>query len=344
MRLSGPAAERYCRVAPKGEPQAGVLLHGGDAGHVAEMRRRLIARLIVESGDQATRMEAGDVRRDPAALYDALRAGGLFGGRPVVLVTGATDALAEAVAAALDGLAARTGVLVLEAGSLPARSGLRKLFEGERGLMALGLDAAADHGPEALAAALAEAGLTAGLTEEALGLLAAHLAEADRGSAARTIETIALSGLDASDRLDAAAVAALLPVTAETETDGLVAAVVLGRPAEVVRRLSRLAAGGTGEIVVAIQLGGFLRQFLDASVGGLAALRPPLWGRRRDVMTTALSFWREDEIEAALRAVQAADAELRSAGQRPSRAILERVLLRLAISAQTRASTQSRSV
>ncbi|MEL6337115.1 MAG: DNA polymerase III subunit delta [Pseudomonadota bacterium] len=339
MKVQGAAAERYCTSGDLSH--GGVLLFGPDPAHTAEMRRRLVAALSGALGDgtagfSLTRLDAAEVRRDPAALHDALRAGGFFADRPLVLLTGATDTLAPSLAAALDGLTPQDGILVTEAGALTAKSALRKLFEKGSATASVGLYPDPPDGP-ALATALRDAGLATDPSREALDRLAAHAAEADRGSLARTVERIALYGLDRPTPISAEEIAALLPATAEAETDALIAALAAGRPDAVAYSLGRLATAGVNEVTIVIQVGQYFRQLLAAACHpkgpqeGLATLRPPAWGARRDAMAAALRRWPQASLESALRQLQDTDRLLRSAGTRPNRAILERCLLRLAI-------------
>jgi DNA polymerase-3 subunit delta len=251
--------------------------------------------------------------------------------------------MTDIVMSALEGLDSRVGVLVVEAGTLSKRSSLRRSFEEARGLMSLGFPTQRAVDRRRLEASLEEAGLAVGLTGEALASLSSHAAEADCGSLARTLESIAIYGLDASAPLTAEEVAALLPVTSETEVDRLVEGLVVGRPDEVVLQLGRLIAGGSSDVAIVIQIGGFFRQLLEARVlGGVDALRPPVWGQRRASLISAMDTWREVEIEDALQALHATDAALRSGKAYPMRATLERALAKLSVTAAARRTTRDR--
>ena len=137
MKLSGVQAAAFCRSP---DPAlAGALLHGDDEGAVAACRRELVQTLLGGGADamQIERLDAGAVRRDPAALDAALRARGFFGGRGVVLVEGATDTLAAALEPVLTGAEPGDAFLVVTAGSLPGKSSLRRLFEADKLLISL---------------------------------------------------------------------------------------------------------------------------------------------------------------------------------------------------------------
>ncbi|MEM8821865.1 MAG: DNA polymerase III subunit delta [Pseudomonadota bacterium] len=333
MKIQGRAAERYCS-APDGNYSA-LLLHGPDAALVAERRQAVVTALTDGDTMRSTRLDAGEVRKDSALLYDALRARGFFADRPVVLIDPATDGLAGAVDAAVEDLGPEDGVLVLAAGSLPARSALRKLFEGARHLAALGLYPEAPDA-ETLRHQLVEAGLRHGVAEDASALLEAYAAEADRGSLARTLERIALFGATAEKPLSATELSALLPATAEAETERLIGAIAAGQAGEAVTRLRRLVEGGMAPVTVLIQTSQHFRQLFTASIAGdpntaLDRLRPRPFGARRDAMLAALHRWDASRLEAALSLLHATDRLMRSGGQRPTAAILERCLIRLAI-------------
>ena len=112
---------------------AGALLYGADAMRVALKRAALVAALIGPEGAaemRLTRIAAAELRRDPAALLDALKAVGFFPGPRVVLVEDAGDAPAAPLSRARSptgGPATRGSWST--AGELGAGSALRKAFE-----------------------------------------------------------------------------------------------------------------------------------------------------------------------------------------------------------------------
>ncbi|MER2507410.1 MAG: DNA polymerase III subunit delta, partial [Amaricoccus sp.] len=104
MKLSGREAARY--LATPDPAGTGALLFGADATRVALKRAALVTAMIGPDGAaemRLTRITGADLRRDPAALEDALKAIGFFPGPRAVLVEEATDGLAPLVATALGG-------------------------------------------------------------------------------------------------------------------------------------------------------------------------------------------------------------------------------------------------
>ncbi|MEO1307571.1 MAG: DNA polymerase III subunit delta, partial [Pseudomonadota bacterium] len=113
--------------------RAGILIYGADAMRVALKRADMLAALLgpgAEEEMRLTRLAGSDLRRDGASLQDAMRAAGFFPGQRAVLVEDASDGLTDSISAALDAWAPGVGMVVATAGSLAARSKLRKLFEG----------------------------------------------------------------------------------------------------------------------------------------------------------------------------------------------------------------------
>ena len=133
MKLAGREAARF--LARPDPALAGVLLYGADPMRVALKRAALVEALIGPDGGaemRLTRLAGADLRRDPAALLDAVKAVGFFPGARVVLVEDAGDAVADTLRAALADWRPGDAQVVVTAGALGAGSALRKAFEAAR--------------------------------------------------------------------------------------------------------------------------------------------------------------------------------------------------------------------
>lgn len=318
---------------------AAILVSGEDGARVAQARADLVAALLgpgAEAEMRIDRLPAAELRRDPSRLVDALKAVGFFPGPRGVLLEDATDGLAPTVAGALDAWAAGDARLVATGAGLGARGALRKLFEGRKGAVAITL-----YDDPPTEAEVSEMLRGAGLAQvrpearEALSALAQALPPAEfRG----LVERLSLHQIGSEEPLGAAAVMALAPQAEETEVDDLLAAVTDGRRDRVGLLLSRLASQGVGPVAVAIQALRHFRALLSVASdsggvpAGLAALRPPVGGARREALARAAGSWRRDRIEDGLMALVELDLALRSGGRAPDRALIERVLMRLAAS------------
>ena len=122
MKLSARDASSY--FAKPDPDKAGLLIYGEDAMRVALKRQQVIAALVGPEGEaemRLTRIPAGDLRKDPAQLIDAIKAQGFFPGPRVAFVEGATDqAAADAVKNAMEDWAPGDAQIIVTAGMLKA--------------------------------------------------------------------------------------------------------------------------------------------------------------------------------------------------------------------------------
>lgn len=334
MKLAGNRARAFCARPDLG--LCGALLYGTDDTLVALGRRDLVRALTDGDDLRLTRLEAAQAARDPAGIDAALRARGFFAGRAVVLIEAAGEALARPLADILPEMTAEDAFLVVTAGSLPARSGLRKLFEGNDRFVALSF-----HGgslePAELEELLAGAGLRGRLDGGAMDALGAAAQGMDRGALLQLIEKIAVYMLGREPQLEAAELGALFPQAGETELDRLVAAVAEGQAELVGPLIARIAASGVGPVTMLIAVARHFRALMNLATAAdgigpaLARLRPPVFGARRDALAAQARAWNAAQLDSAIRLLFQTDRRLRSPGDRPDLAIVERCLIRLAM-------------
>ncbi len=128
MKITAPNADAFVR-RPDSAARA-VLIHGPDAGLVRERAAALVGGAVDDPGDafRVAELSSARIKDDPALLTDEAASLSLTGGRRVVRVRQATDALADLFE---DFLASPAGdaLIVVEAGELPARARLRRAFE-----------------------------------------------------------------------------------------------------------------------------------------------------------------------------------------------------------------------
>jgi DNA polymerase-3 subunit delta len=334
MKLSGREAGRYFARPDPARPA--VLIFGADPLRVADRRRSLLAALTgpgAEAEMRLVRLSAADARRDPAALSDALKAQGFFPGPRAVHLEDATDPLAPAVSAALAGWRPGDAVLVVTAGQLGAGSALRKLFEGHAQALAV---AVYDDPPgrDEIEAMLAGAGV-ARLDRGAMADLEALAQAVDPGDLRQTIEKLALYTWGRTGPVTSADLAACAPATTEAELDDALNAAAEGRTADLGPLLARLAGQGVAPVALAIAAGRHFRALhaVAADPGGpaqgIARLRPPVFGPRRDRMQRQAAAWGVARLEQALALILETDLALRSSARAPAAAVVERCLIRL---------------
>ncbi len=336
MKLTPRDADAFFR---KPDPKAaGLLIYGEDTMCVAMKRQEVVANLTGPAADEEmriTRLNGADLRRDPAALLDAVKATGFFPGARAVVVEEAGDGATDALKAALDDWREGDATIVATGGSLAAKSALRKLFEGSKRAFA----AALYNNPltrSEIEAELQRAGI-AEVGRDAMGALEVLGRDLTPGDFRMTLEKIALYKLNDSSPLSVAEVELNAPASFESDVDDVFNILAEGRTDEIAPVMQRLSGQGVTPVTLLIMGTRHFRMLytLVSAPGGpaqgIGRLRPPVFGPRRDRILRQAQGWRLDRLEAALELLLDTDLTLRSAGQKaPAFALVERAFVRLA--------------
>jgi len=337
MKLSPREAPGY--FAKPDPNKTGLLIYGGDAMRVALRRQELIKALLGPNGEEEmrlTRIPSSELRKDPTMLMDAIKAQGFFPGPRVAFVEDATDVVSQTVTAALKDWRAGDAQIVITSGQLKASSKLRKLFEGHKSAFAVGIY---DDPPSRteIEAILANAGLS-NISNDANTDLNALAKELDPGDFRQTVEKLGLYKWNDASPVSSKDVLACAPTSSEADLDDILNIVAEGRSSEIGPVMNKLTAQGTQAVGLCI---GAMRHFRtlhavashpSGASAGIAAMRPPVFGPRRDRMQRQSQQWGVTRLEQALTALTDTDLQLRSAGQTaPSMALVERVLIKLAM-------------
>lgn len=340
MKLKAHEVQSYLRAPDPARPM--LLLYGTDPMRIADGRAcaaLAIAGPEAERDMRLERIDASDLRKDPAALIDALKARGFFDGPRVVIVEGASDSHSPVIAAALEAWQEGDAALVVTAGSLTARAKLRKLAEDNSLAMAAPIYDAPMSRDE-IATALRDAGLR-DLGHDAQEALS-HVAQmVEPGDFRQMLEKLVLYKRGDSTPLSPADVDACAPRSTEADLDLFLDMVADGKSDEIGPMLSRLYAQGAAPTTLCI---GAMRHFRmlhraasdpGGASSGVGKLRPPVFGPRRDKLVRQASKWGVARLEKALGTLLDTDLTLRSAGQTaPQQAVVERALIRLTMLAR----------
>ncbi|MEM9061927.1 MAG: hypothetical protein AAGD13_15815 [Pseudomonadota bacterium] len=332
MKLSGRDAIDYCRRPDTAHDAT--LIFGPDLGFVTALKDQLVAaRLVGMAGEtEIVDLAPDEVRRDPLKLGDALQAQGLFASERIVLIQNATDALTKPIAPALDQDGALESPLIITAGALAGRSSLRMLFESRRSSAVLQtFEAVIDE--QRVLEGIRAIDPDLEIPQDDLYGLVQFARGMDYAGFLKAIELIALYGAGRSEPLTLNEILKLLPQDQDAEIDSVVTAIAEGHADRIGPTLRRLAAAGVTPVSLVLALQRHFRMlFAIASAGGnLSAVRPPLWGPRRDSVQRQVSRWPAGRIEAANSLLLETDAAIRSSGRPPEFALIERCALRLAM-------------
>jgi DNA polymerase-3 subunit delta len=309
-----------------------VLLHGDDPGLVRERAERLAARLT--GGDALRLVEVPrEAARDPGLLAAEAATLALVGGRRLVRVREATDAFAAAAKEALAGPG--PGLVLLEAGELPARSKLRALLEPAP--EAAVIPCYRERGAElatSIARLLAELEVQA--EPAAVEWLAQRLGE-DRLLLRRELEKLA-AYVGAGGRVTQEDALACVAEGSALDLEEALVAALGGEVAAADRALEAALAEGASPVqVVRAAMRQVQRLHLAALAvasgatpgAALEGLRPPVFFRHKPGLERALRRWRPEALEAAGAALLEAERRSKTTGL-PAATIARAAVLALA--------------
>ena len=309
---------------------------------IALKRQQVIAALIGPKGKEEMRLAcipAADLRKDPAALIDAMTAQSFFPGPRVAFIEDASDGLSKVIEPALEEWRDGDAQIVVTAGQLNGRSALRKLFEGHSNAFAIGIyDDPPSRGE--IEAELTRAKITMP-ERDVMDDLTALSKDLDPGDFRQTLEKFALYKLNDPTPLSSDDIANCAPTSTEAGLDDVINIVAEARSGEIGPIMRKLQAQGVQPVALCIAtLRHFKTLYAAASDPGGAAqgigkLRPPVFGPRRDRMLRQAQAWGIYNLEAALSLIVDTDLKLRSGSQHaPAMALVERCLIRLAMMAR----------
>lgn len=335
MKLSGRDAISYCkRPDPK---HKATLIFGQDIGYVSSLKDQLVSALLsgMAQDTEIVDLAPDELRRDPLKLDEALQSQGLFASQRLVIVQNATDALSKSVTPSLARLEENESHLILTAGQLAARSSLRKAFEANFDTVSLQtFEAQIDR--DTILPILRSMNESLSISNDDLESLIQVGRGMDYAAFLKSMEIVAIYAAEHSKPITMDEILKLLPLDRDAEIDAVVATVADGNAEEIGPTLRRLAGSGVTPVSVLIALQRHFRMLfmIVASGGNLAAVKPPLWGSRRDSVQRQLNRWSAGRLETANTLLLETDASVRSSGRPPEFALIERCALRLAMMAK----------
>ncbi|MBB3994330.1 DNA polymerase-3 subunit delta [Sulfitobacter undariae] len=317
-------------VAKPPKDKLGLLLYGSDSMRVALKRQEYLKAFLGPAAEEEmrlTRIPAGDLRREPALLMDAIKAVGFFPGPRAAFVEGANELVAQTIIETMQDWREGDAQLVITAGDLKKTSKLLKAFEGHREAYAWGIF---DDPPDRaeIERLLKEAKLQAeGPVLAALEDLARNL---DPGDFRQTLEKLSLYKLsDTGTPVSLEDIAACAPASVEAAVDDILNIVAEKHATQIGPLMTRLQSQGVNAVTLSIMA---MRHFRTLH---RVACNPgaPIWGvRDRDRVSRQSRDWGTAKLETALGILTDTDLQLRSAGQTaPAMAIIERTFIRLAM-------------
>jgi DNA polymerase III subunit delta len=340
VKISGGRVEAFLK-SPDRAVRA-VLVYGPDTGLARERVDRLVRGVVTDPRDpfRVAELSPARLKEDPARLADEAAAMALTGGRRVVVIRDAGDAVTEVTTAFLANPKG-DALVVLEGGDLGPRSSLRKLFEGSDAGAAIGCYA--DDGGS-LAAVIHEELKANNLSADAdaIAFLVDHLGGDRRLTRAEMTKLVVYMGTER--RVTLADAIACVGDSAALSLDDLALATADGDHATAQRVLDRLLHEGAQPVSVLRSLARhFLRLHLASGVlaqgrsidQAMAALKPPVMFKTVDRFKRQLNRWPADRLGKALELLLDAEGDCKTTGM-PAAEITSRAIIQLARAAGRR--------
>jgi DNA polymerase III subunit delta len=301
-----------------------VLLYGPDAGLVRERADALGRTVSPDLRDpfRVADLTGPTLTADPARLYDEAAQISLMGGQRLVRVREIADAQ-SAVFTRFLADPPGDGLVVVEAGDLPARGALRRAFDDAARGVAIGCypDGARDLA-EVIRETLAAHRVTA--SRDAVDFLVGHLG-GDRLLTRAELEKLALYAGDGG-RVELDDARFSIADSAALSLDDAVLAAAEGDAAALDRALSRVFQEGESAVsVIRATLRHLHRlHILSIRVAAgepvdtvLRGARPPIFFKQQDNFRRQLSSWREPQLRRQLDALAAAETRIKTTGMPP---------------------------
>lgn len=335
------APARLAGFLQRPDPAVGAaLFYGPDTGLVRERADALARSVCPDLGDpfRVADIDASALAADPARLADDAAQLSLVGGRRVVRVRGAGDALARLFAGFLAETSA--ALVVVEAGELGGGSALRRAFENSPRGAAVGCypDAPRDRAQvirESLAAHRVM------VSRDAAQYLVDHLGE-DRLATRSELDKLALYAGDGG-RVEYDDAVLLVGDGAALELDDAVMAAAEGDAARLDRVLDRVFQEGESPVTVvrsALRHMQRLHRLTAARLATgatietvMAAARPPIFYKQQDSIRRQLGQWREPALRRALDRLARAELQMKTTGL-PAETLCREALLSIAQAAR----------
>jgi DNA polymerase III subunit delta len=335
VKLPAGRVEGFLR-RPDPEIRA-VLFYGPDTGLARERADNLARSICPDSRDpfRVAELAASTLVGDPARLADEAAQIGLMGGRRVVRVREAGDALAVLFARFLADPTGSDTLVIAEAGELSARSTLRRAFDDAPRAAAIGCypDSARD-----LAQVIREAFAAhrIGASRDAMDFLVEHLGE-DRLLTRAELEKLTLHAGDGGHiELDDAR--KVIADSAALSLDDAIFAAAEGDAAALDRALARVLREGESPVTIIRALLRHLQRLhlLAARIAGggsvedaIRGARPPIFFKAQDSYRRQLARWSTTRLARALDRVAQAEFRMKLTGL-PAETICREAMFALA--------------
>ena len=337
MKLTNRDVVSFFKSPPKGI--AGVLIYGNDVMRVSDKRQQFISSLLGPKADEEmrlTRISRENLKKAPEQAIDLCKAQGFFPGERALLIEEANETVADTIITAIKEWQNGDATIVVTAGSLKPSSSLRKFFEQKKNIFSVPIfdNPMTKFEVEKI---ITESGLQ-NVTQEILNQLVTIASELPPGDFKQSINKLALYKLNDETPVAYQDVINCTPASNEAAIDEVLNVILAGNEFKINQIVGRLRSQGVLPVTLVIAA---TRHFKDlfsivsnpsGISAGATALRPPIYGPRKEILINQAQKWGPLKIKTAIKILTTIDLKLRSADQKaPQMSLVERHLIRIAM-------------
>ena len=337
MKLTSRDVLSFFKSPPKGI--TGVLIYGNDPMRVSDKRQQLLQSLLGSNADEEMRLARISreiLKKEPEQAIDLCKAQGFFPGERALLIEEANETITDIIIKAVEAWKDGDATIIITAGSLKPSSSLRKFFEQKKNTYSVPIydNPMTKFEVEKI---IAESGLQ-NVTQDSFAQLLTVASELQPGDFKQTVDKLALYKLSDEKPVTYQDIINCTPISNEADIDEVLSVILAGNEFKVSQILGRLSSQGTLPVTLIIAATRHFKALFSiiSNPGGVnagaTALRPPIYGPRKEALTNQAQKWGPVKIKTAIKILTATDLQLRSSSQQvPQMALVERLFIRIAM-------------
>ena len=337
MKLTSRDVVSFFKSPPKGI--TGVLIYGNDPMRVSHKREQLINSILGSNADEEMRLariSRENLKKAPEQAIDLCKTQGFFPGERALLIEEANETISDIIIKAVEAWKDGDATIVVTAGSLKPSSSLRKLFEQKKNTYSVPIydNPMTKFEVEKI---IEKSGLQ-NVTQDGFAQLLLVASQLQPGDFKQTVDKLALYKLNDEKSVTYQDIINCAPISNEADIDEVLNVILAGNEFKVSQILGRLSSQGTLPVTLIIAATRHFKALFSiiSNPGGVkagaTALRPPIYGPRKEALINQAQKWGPIKIKTAIKILTATDLQLRSSNQQaPQMALVERLFIRIAM-------------
>lgn len=324
VKLAFKAIDGFAKNPPP--DMLAVLVYGPDEGLIRERLNLLTRHVVPDANDPfgVVEFSSDELGDSPSRLLDEAQSISMMGGRRVVRLRDADDKNLNAIKTAITALRDGDNLVLVSAGELPPRSGLRQFFESAPNAAALPCYVEDERDiARVLKDGLRDAGYN--MPSDALVYMAANVV-GDRGVARSEIEKL-VTYMGANRNITIDDVIACVGSSAALSLDDLSKNVASGIYAEADRILTFVLSEGVPAVTVLRTLQNYFTRLSitrartdrgDNIEIAMKKLRPEVFWKHKAAFQAQVTGWSAESLQQALTLLMSVEAKCKQTGSDPN--------------------------